>query len=308
MTIAVTMTKLLVTIAAGFYLNKRGILDAGTCKKLSSMIVNFTSPLLIISSASQVSADSQGDIILLLAAGLVLYGTLPWISAAVIRLIHVPSDCQGTYRSMLMHANVAFMGYPVVQALYGESSIFYTTIFNLGFNLLIYTYTMFLFDRDAGRISSFEPRRLLNAGTIAAVLALVIPFSGIALPDMLQQPCSFIGNVTTPLSMLIIGSNMASYPLHDIFSERKIYAVTIVRLLVMPLLTALYMSFFTDNSLLICMTAMTIGMPVASMVAMASSQYEKQGRIASISVVLSTLCSMVTIPILAANFKFWFAV
>lgn len=308
MAIIVTMTKLLITLAVGFYLNRKNILDANTCKKLSSMIVNFTSPLLIISSAGQVSADSQGDLMLLLIAGLVLYCTFPVISAVIIRLLHPPADCQGTYRSMVMHANVAFMGYPVVQALYGETSIFYTTIFNLGFNLLFYSYTLFLFDKDAGRTSRFDPKRLVNAGTIAAVLALAIPFTGISLPDIILEPCSFIGSVTTPLSMLIIGSNMANYPLHDMFSDKRIYAVTVIRLLVMPILTALYMSFLTDDALLICMTAMTIGMPVASMVAMASSQYEKQGRIASISVVMSTLCSMVTIPVLAVILKLWFGV
>lgn len=308
MTIIVTMTKLLITLGVGFYLNKKDILDAGTCKKLSFMIVNFTSPLLIVSSAGQVSADSQGDIMLLLIAGLALHCIFPLLSAAITRLIHPPADCRGTYSSMLMHANVAFMGYPVVQALYGESSIFYSTIFNLGFNLLFYSYTLFLYDRDAGRTSRFNPRRLVNSGTLAAVLALVIPFFGITLPDIVLQPCSFIGSVTTPLSMLIIGSNMANYPLHDLFSEKKLYVVTFIRLLVMPVLTAVYMSLFTDNPLLICITAMTIGMPVASMVAMASSQYEKQGRIASISVVMSTLCSMVTIPVLAVILKFWFGV
>lgn len=308
MAIIVTMTKLLITLAVGFYLNKKDILDANTCKKLSSMIVNITSPLLIISSAGQVSADSQGDIMLLLIAGLILYCTLPPLSAAMVRLIHPPADCRGTYRSMLMHANVAFMGYPVVQALYGESSIFYTTIFNLGYNLLFYSYTLFLYDRDAGCTSRFRPIRLLNTGTIAAVLALGIPFANVTLPDIILQPCSFIGSVTTPLSMLIIGSNMANYPVHDIFSEKKIYAVTVIRLLIMPILTALYMSFLTDNSPLICMTAMSIGMPIGSMVAMASSQYEKQGRIASISVVLSTLCSMITIPVLAIILKLWFGV
>lgn len=308
MTIVVTMTKLLITIAAGFYLNKKDILDAETCKKISAMIVNFTSPLLIISSAKQVSADSQGDILLLLAAGLVLYCAFPFIAAAITRLIHPPADCNGTYRSMLMHSNTAFMGFPVVQALYGESSIFYTTIFNMGYNLLFYAYTVFLYDKDAGQMSKFDPRRLVNTGTVAALLALFITFSGITLPDIILQPCNFIGNVTMPFSMLIIGSNMASYPFSDLFSEKKIYAVTFIRLLVMPLLTALYMSFLTGNALLICMTAMTIGMPVGSMLAMASSQYEKQGRIASIGVVTSTLCSMVTIPVLAVILKLWFGV
>ena len=308
MTIIVTMTKLSLTIAAGFWLNKRGILDAETCKKLSSMIVNFTSPLLIISSAVQISGGRQSDILLMLVSGLILYCTFPPVSALVIRLMGVPSGCRGIYRSMLIHANVAFMGYPVVQALYGETSIFYTTIFNLGFNLLFYSYTLFLLDRDAGQTGSFNPKRLLNSGTIAAFLALMIPFSGITLPDIILQPCSFMGTVTTPLSMLIIGSNMANYPLHDIFSEKKIYVITAVRLLVMPLLTALYMSLLTDNALLICMTSMTMGMPIASMVAMAGSKYEKQGRIGSISVVMTTLCSMITIPIVAVVFRLRFGV
>lgn len=308
MTIVVTMVKLLFTMTVGFYLNKKSILDQETSKKLSAMVVNFTAPLLIISSAGGASADSKGDIILMLLSGLFLYCTFPFISMAASKLVHAPSGCKGVYQCMVIFANTAFMGYPVIQALYGENSIFYTTIFNVGYNILFYTYGVFLLDRDAGQTSKFEPKRLLNAGFLSALLAVIIPFSGISLPDIILEPFSFIGSITTPMSMLIIGSNMANYPLHDIFSEKKIYIMTMIRLLVMPILTAVYMSFLTDNPLLICMTAMTIGMPVGSMVAMASSKYGEQGRIGSISVVMSTICSMATIPILAVIFKLWFGV
>lgn len=308
MTIAVTMAKLMFAMAMGFYFNKKHILDQETSKKLSSMVINFTAPLLIISSAGQVSGDNQKEILLMLFSGLALYAMFPLLSMVITRIIGVPSDCSGTYRSMLMLANVAFIGYPVVQALYGDSAIFYTTIFNFGYNVLFYAYATFLLDKDAGRVSRFDPRHLLSTGLAAGILALLIPFSGLSLPDIILQPFSFIGSVTTPLSMLIIGSNMANYPLRDLFSERKVYIVTFIRLLVMPLLTALYMNLLTDNKLLVCMTAMTIGMPIGSMVAMATSGYEKQGRIASISVVLSTICSMATIPILAVIFKIWFGV
>lgn len=308
MTIVVTMTKLLFTMAVGFYLNKKNILDQETSKKMSAMVVNFTAPLLIISSASQVAGDNQSVILLMLFSGLFLYFLFPVISMAAAKLVHAPSDCRGVYQCMVMLANTAFMGYPVVQALYGESAIFYTTIFNFGYNILFYTYGSFLMDKDAGQASKFEPRRLLSAGFLAGMVALIIPFSGITLPDMILQPCSFIGNITTPMSMLIVGSNMANYPLRDIFSEKKIYVMAFIRLLVMPVLTAAYMSLLTDDPLLICMTAMTIGMPVGSMVAMASSKYEKQGRIGSISVVMTTICSMATIPILAVIFKLWFGV
>lgn len=308
MTIVVTMTKLLFTMAVGFYLNKKNILDQETGKKMSAMVVNFTAPLLIISSASQVAGDNQSVILLMLFSGLFLYFLFPVISLAAAKLVHAPSDCRGVYQCMVMLANTAFMGYPVVQALYGESAIFYTTIFNFGYNILFYTYGSFLMDKDAGQASKFEPRRLLSAGFLAGMVALIIPFSGITLPDMILQPCSFIGNITTPMSMLIVGSNMANYPLRDIFSEKRIYVMAFIRLLVMPVLTAAYMSLLTDDPLLICMTAMTIGMPVGSMVAMASSKYEKQGRIGSISVVMTTICSMATIPILAVIFKLWFGV
>jgi len=302
------MTKLLFTMAVGFYLNKKNILDQETSKKMSAMVVNFTAPLLIISSASQVAGDNQSVILLMLFSGLFLYFLFPAISLAAAKLVHAPSDCRGVYQCMVMLANTAFMGYPVVQALYGESSIFYTTIFNFGYNILFYTYAAFLLDKDAGQASKFEPKRLVSMGFLSGLVALAIPFSGITLPELVLQPCSFIGSVTTPLSMLIIGSNMANYPLRDIFSEKRIYVMAFIRLLVMPVLTAAYMSLLTDDPLLICMTAMTIGMPVGSMVAMASSKYEKQGRIGSISVVMTTICSMATIPILAVIFKLWFGV
>lgn len=308
MAIVVTMTKLLMAMAVGFYLNKKDILDAQTSKKISAMVVNLTSPLLIISSTGNVSGGSQGDIVLMLVAGLALYASFPLLSFLMAKLVHAPSGCRGVYQCMLMFANTAFMGYPVVQALYGETAIFYTTIFNFGYSILFYTYASYLLDKDGGKSSRFDPKRLINMGLIAGLIALIIPFTGITLPSLIMEPCSFIGSITTPLSMLIIGSNMANYPLHDIFSEKRVYVVTFVRLLVMPLLTALYMSMLTDNPLLICMSAMTIGMPVGSMVAMASSQYEKQGRIGSISVVMSTICSLVSIPVLAVIFKLWFGV
>ncbi len=304
MTIVVTMTKLLFAMAVGFYLNKKNILDVETSKKLSAMVVNLTSPLLIISSAGSVA----GDILLMLVAGLCLYASFPLLSFLMARMVHAPSGCRGVYQCMLMFANTAFMGYPVVQALYGETAIFYTTIFNFGYTILFYTYASYLLDKEGGKSSRFNPKRLINIGLLSGLIALIIPFSGIMLPGIIMEPCSFIGSVTTPLSMLIVGSNMANYPLHDIFSEKRIYVVTAVRLLAMPLLTALYMSMITDNALLICMAAMTIGMPVGSMVAMASSQYEKQARIGSISVVMSTICSMVTIPVLAVIFNLWFGV
>jgi len=308
MTIAITMCKLLFTMAVGFYLNKKEILTSDVNIKLSRFIVDISVPLLILSSMGSVENGSQSDVLLMLFGGAGLYCVLPLISWLAATLVRAPKGNKGVYQCMLMLANTAFMGYPVIQALYGDASIFYTTIFNFGYNVLFYAYGTFLIDKDGGASSRFEPRKLLSAGLIASVLSIVIYFAGIQLPAILLEPASFIGNVTTPLSMLIIGSNMASYSIRDIFGEKRIYIITLLRLLVIPLATALYLSFLTDNALLICMASMTVGMPVGSMVAMAGGRYESTARISNISVVMSTLCSMITIPILAVVFNMWFGV
>ncbi len=308
MTIVVTMFKLLFTMCVGIYLNKKGILTPDTNKKLSSMIVDVTVPFLIIASVGSITDGSQGDVLLMLFGGIALYCTFPLLGWLAALLVRAPKGTKGIYMCTMMFANTAFMGYPVVQALYGETAIFYTTIFNFGYNILFYTLASFLIDRDAGAASSFDMKRLLTPGLIVGVLAVAVNLTGFKLPQLILQPSSFIGNITTPLSMLIIGANMADYSIKDIFGEKRIYVITVLRLLVMPILTACYLNVLTDNKPLICMSAITIGMPVGSMVAMAGSRYESTARLSNICVVMSTICSMVTIPILAIIFRIWFGI
>ena len=308
MTIVITMCKLLFAMALGYYLNKKDLLTPMVSRKMSSIVVDVTVPLLIINSMGSVSGGEQKTVLTALFSGALLYAVFPLVGLLVCRILHPPKGTEGVYQCMLMFANTAFMGYPVIQALYGSTSIFYTSIFNFGYNILFFSYAAFLIDKDAGASSRFEPKRLLSVGVIVGVLTIVMYFTGIKLPAVILEPCGFVGNITTPMSMLIIGSNMANYSLKEMFGEWRLYIMTLLRLIVMPVLTVLYLKVWTDNALLIAMCAMTIGMPIGSMLAMATSKYELQGKIGSMAVVMTTLCSMVTIPVLALVFKVWLGV
>ena len=217
MTIVITMCKLFFAMAVGFYLNKRDILNPEINKKLSSLIVDVTCPFLIISSASSVGSGDAKDVLLLLITGAAVYILLPFIAMLVVKILRVPKDSRGVYQCMVMFSNNSFMGYPVVEALFGGFAIFYTTIFHMGFNFLFFTYGIFIMAKDAGTVSKFNPKRLINTGVIASIIALIIYFAGIQVPEIILSPLSFVGNITTPLSMLVIGSNMASYKLSDVF-------------------------------------------------------------------------------------------
>lgn len=299
MTIVVTMCKLFFAMAIGFYLFKRKVLNEDVNKRLSAIILDITAPALVLSSAASVGEGSESEVVLMLIAGIAVYILLLLISVFIVKVLRVPKDCEGIYRCMIIFANTSFMGYPVVSALYGDFAVFYTTVFHFSYNVLFYTYAIYIMAKDAGAISKFEPKRLINNGVIAAVLALVIYFAGISMPDILLEPLSFVGNVTMPLSMIVIGGNMASYTLGDIFKEKRMLVMVVVRLILIPTLAFAGMCCVTDNKTLIGIVVTTLGMPVGAMVAMGSSPYEKQGKIGSIGVVITTLCSIVTIPLTA---------
>lgn len=306
MTIAVTMVKLLFAMALGFYFNKKDILTPDVNKKLSAMIVNFTCPILIISSASSAADGDPSAVYILLVGGVIFYLITLFWSPVIVRMLGVDKDLRGIYRCMLIFSNSAFMGYPVCEALFGSTAVFYASVFNFMFNILFFSYATYIIAKDAGQTSGIHIKQLINMGTISAVIALVVYFAGIKLPDLILSPLSFVGGLTTPMSMLIIGANMATYKLGDIFKNKKMYVLTVIRLLILPILTALVFQCFTKSYDVLGVAVMTAAMPVASLVAMGSSQYEKQGKIASVSVVFTTICSMVTIPIIAILLNVFF--
>ncbi|MCD8133617.1 MAG: AEC family transporter [Clostridiales bacterium] len=305
MTIVTTMCKLLIAMVIGFYLFRKGVLNREVNAKLSAMIVQITCPCIILNSISTVSHDDPQMVLKLFLAGVVMYAIYPLLARLLTKIMRVPAYLRGTYMCMFIFSNNIFMGYPVVQALFGDSAIFYITIFNMPFNILFFTLALHYFRKDAAieandlEKGKLDLRSAVNNGIIASVAALVIYFANLSLPDIFYECVGFVGNITTPLSMIIIGSSMAAASLKDIKTEKGIWPMLPIRLGVMPLLVWAFMHLWTSDPTIISICTIGAGMPVASLVAMGSAPYPRQNKAASIGVVVSTLCSLVTIPIMA---------
>lgn len=305
MIIVTTMCKLLIAMLIGFYLFKKGILNQEVNAKISAMIVQITCPCIILNSISTVSHDNPGMVLKLFVAGIVMYIIFPILARILTKIMRVPAHLRGTYMCMFIFSNNSFMGYPVVQALFGDSAIFYITIFNMPFNILFFTLAMHYFQKDAAIESNeleklkTDPRSLINNGIIASVAALIIYFANIPMPDIFYSCVGFIGNITTPLSMIIIGSSMAAASLKEIKSEKGIWPMLPIRLGLIPFITWAFMHLWTNDPTIISICTIGAGMPVASLVAMGSAQYPRQSKAASIGVAISTLISLITIPIMA---------
>lgn len=298
-----TMLELFLILVLGYGVAKLGIIDSETNKKLSALVVNVSMPALIIASvADNVGTGNLREVLSYLLWGTVFYGVMLLLAWLFTRLMGTPKNQRGTYQFMLIFSNCTFMGYPVMESIFGTEAIFFTSIFNIPFNLLAFSYGILLISKDGEGEARFEEKKLINPGIIASVLALLIFAFGLELPQVFQKTCSIVGNLTTPLSMLVLGASLSVVPIREIVREIRIYPMTLFRLIVLPVITYLLMRLVTDNTMLIGIAALTAAMPVASMSVMLSNQYKGNTKLASIGVFISTLCSVGTIPLVVELF------
>lgn len=299
MLIVNTMCKLLAAILAGYYLGRKEILSREVNGRISSLIVQITCPCLIISSISAAEGIERSEVLFLLAAGFVIYLAGPLAAAGIVALFRLPRQARGVYQCMLIFANCIFMGIPVCQSFFGEKAVFYVSVLHIPYNLLFFTLGIWLISRDGEQNMKFSPKQLVNVGVIAALIALILFLGDIRLPEIINGPLSFIGSVTTPLSMMVIGSSIAVYSFQAIFKDRYLYVITVFRLLVIPLTVFGIMHLVTDNRMLIRLVAISLAMPVGTLLVMGASEYRGDVKTASFGVAMTTICSIVTIPLMA---------
>lgn len=290
-----TMFKLFALLALGYYFYKKNYFNSDVNERLSSMIVKFTAPALIISSVLNVETVNKGDVIKIVGIGVVLYLILPLIAYITIRLLKVKKSKEGIYQMLIIFSNVSFMSYPIVQSFYGDVAIFYNTLLHMPFNILIFTYGEYLLSKGEEKVS-IKLKDILSPGLLAAVGAAIIYFAEIRLPSFIGTTCSFLGGITTPLSMLILGSVLGGYSIKEVFSEKKLYLISVLKLIILPIIVFFIFKRIFSDPIIIGVATLTMGMPAASMCVMLSIKYEGQVKTASIGVFLTTILSLISIP------------
>ncbi len=210
------------------------------------------------------------------------------------------SSKEGILSFMIMFSNCGFMGYPVIGAFLGDEAIFYVAIYNIVFNILLYTLGIKFVGKGKDDGKKFDFKILINPGTVASLIGIVMFITGIKVPEFIMGSIDSIGSTCTPLSMVVIGSMLSFLPLKKMFSDITIYIVSFIRLFILPFIVFTLLKYILqiDDTWLIAIPVMIAGMPVASNAAMMAEAYDGEGEIASQGILITTLFSCITIPIL----------
>ena len=193
--------------------------------------------------------------------------------------------------------NNLYVGMPVAQALCGNEGVFYMGLSCIPFNVLLYTWGVWVLRRGKGE-KGIQLKEIISAPLISAFLALFIFITDIQLPGIVSELFGTISAGTIPISMLVIGATLGNVSLKEAFSKKKLYLLNLVRLVAAPLLIyALFRPFISDQTLLMC-TVIVAACPSGVLSTPLSIQYGYDPEYPSESIMLSTVLSMVTIPVL----------
>ena len=296
-----TMLKLFLLLILGFVLFKCHIFDEYTNKKISALIVNVASPMLIISSIAGVEGSNKSIVFLMIGAGILMYIGFIILGKIINRIFPFPKKDWPVYECMVVFANTGFMGYPVLLDVFGQEAVFYASLIHMAFNFFVYTYAIMCLTKGDDSEFKLNFKQLLTPGIILIFVGIFIYLFDIQLPSVLMDTINSVGSLTAPLSMMMIGSSLAVYPIKDSFTDWRSYVFAFVRLMIVPFVTMIICRLLHIDAYYANITIITNAMPVGSMVLMLATQYNANVKIVTRNIVVSTLLSVITIPIVVAT-------
>lgn len=290
-------------IIVGYIIMKLKIVNKAMKDDISNLVVNITLPAFILSSmTSNFSREILSNSIKLVGISFSMYIFAILIGWIFSKVIPLKKNEANIYRYIIAFSNCGFMGYPIVNAVLGKQGVFYAAIFNLGFTTFVWTYGVYLIRINQETNSEHMTIKekfisAINPALIAVIFGFAFFLIGIELPYVVAETLSMIGGVTTPLSMMLIGFILSEIHLKDIVSGWKIYLLSVMRLIVMPSLVYVILSYFNFEGYLIQIPVLIAAMPAAANTAIISSKYNGNYQLASKGIFITTLLSILTIPL-----------
>ena len=279
--VATQMAIMFLFLFIGYGLTKRGHFSADTSRDLSFIIANICCPSMLLAGIFTAPAMTGRELLEGGIATVVIYGILILLGLLVGPLLGIPKAERKFYQLMTIFSNVGFIGY---------------ALFNLGFNLLIFTYGIVLLRQGQ---ASVNWKTFLNAGTLSGVLAIVLLLTKLTVPTPVVSCLSYMGNAMTFFASAIIGHSLAGTSFKKVLENRKTYGFIVLRYLLVPILLGLALKRVVSNDLLLNVFLLLLAMPAANMPLMMAQEYDMDTDTLTGGIVLSTVCSIVTITVVA---------
>lgn len=289
------MLTLTIIAIIGIVLAKVSILTADVRKKLASMLIYVIAPLYVIKSFQLEYSD---DILKTMGIVAAIAFCIILLGLALGRILWRNKGIKKA--QVLTHAsgfmNCAFIGFPIINSIYGEIGILYASVYVLAFQIFLWTLGVMIF---SGKASKWY-KSFLQPGIIGVIIGLTLFVLQIKLPTFLYNSFDMVGSMTPPLAMLIIGAFLSEIDIIHSLKDFPTYAVAFFRLLFAPALVLgvlLLLGFKPEDGVFFGAAIILAGMPSATNTVLFATTYDADAKYSASVVAISTILSVFTIPL-----------
>ena len=289
---------LFLTAALGFLGAKTGVMDEKSNGVLSKIVLNLTLPCTVLYSA--LSSDrtlSNTQVLLLMLMSFCSALLLIVFAKVVMFLLRIPTEQRGVTEFLLLFSNVGFIGYPILRTILGSDSVFYAAAISMIYTLLSYSYGVVLI-RGKGSGKSFTLKDILSPMAVSSVVACIIYMLKLNVPAFVLDYLKFVDQGTSPFSMIIIGCSMGFATFKQFQGGFRTYVALLLRMLIAPMICWLLMKQLPDSTFVLQIFAVIFALPAAASTTMFCARYNRDQTLSSSAVLLSTIVSAVTLPLL----------
>ena len=311
-----TVIFLLVLTIPGFIFAKTKMFPKSASETLTVIVLYGCQPILIFTSFQGCAFNPNIALNMLIVAGItVAVHMIMFVTVKLLFMKWQAVEKVKLVKYLSVFSNCGFMGLPFLQSLFTDASlqaelVIYCAVILTVFNILNWTFGVYIITGDKKEIST--KKVLLNPVIISVVLSLAVFFImqkplvemaavgtvGHKILTKLMSTLNFLSNMVTPLAMFVIGMRLANVDCKDLFTDKWAYVATATKLLLMSFVTMLIVTYLPLASTIKYTIFFLLSMPSATSGAMMAVQYDKDSDFASVGVVLSTICSIATLPLL----------
>lgn len=295
------MVVLFLLLAVGFVSRKVGLLNDTASKNLSKLIICLGQPALIIAALNNAEWSEEHLKIALWSTviGFAMHTFMGVVAFLICRRMK-NADHAKIFEFGLVFANCGFLGFPVLDSVFGEGmGSFMGAFYVISFHLFLWTWGISILARGRDDIRLTPKKAFLNYGTIPCVIgvALYLLKPVFELPEPIGKTLNYIGGLCTPISLLITGGLLATIPLKKLFGTPSLYVHSAISLFAFPMVVCVIAKLLRlpDHYILFC-TVMA-GLPAASTVTMLGEIHNIDPAYASQTVGITSLLTTVTLPV-----------
>ncbi|NLK27936.1 MAG: AEC family transporter [Clostridiales bacterium] len=286
---------MLMIILVGMFCYKINLISKETNERLSNLVLMLINPIVIfVSYQREFDPTLLKGLMISLVLALITHIMAILIAYLLLRKNKQEAD-HAIERFAIVYSNCGFIGIPLVNGILGGIGVFYITAYMTIFNLFIWTHGVIIMTGKKDKKTLITAFR--SPTIIATIFGFALFVARLPVPDLIVEALSYIGNMNTPLAMLVAGVTIAQMNLRKLFTKPYNYYISFIKLILVPLLMLFLYQFFDISRDVLLTTILATACPVGATISLFAIRYKKNYIYASELFALTTLLSVITIPI-----------